>query len=233
MYYNLPIVSIRKIFVGLCLMAGAFSLQSVHAQTTVISSGSNIGMSSGSSGNIWLGFRFQVGPVAQRISEWSATFYANDPTVTVRLYSVDLGTGFPNSAPLATVSVSQVAGVNTYTATDLGAIATTTLNANAAYALVLGGSPGGEVSWRNATSPTFSAGFSSVGDGQTLVTTNGVTGPWVASSGFLATELKVAAAPLPGPTATTAIPTLQTGALWALGLGVMVLGGMLLRRKPI
>lgn len=230
---NLLSVSTRKVFVGLCLVAWAFYLQSVHAQTTVISSGPTIGNASGSLGNIWIGYRFQVGPVAQRISEWSALFLASDPTVTVRLYSVDLGTGFPSGAPLATVTVSKVGGVNTYTAADLGAVATTTLNANAAYALVLGGAPGGEVTWQQATNNTFSAGFSAVGNGRTLVTINGDSGPWVTDPTFLSTELKVAAAPLPAPTATTAVPTLQTGMLWGLALAVMVLGGMRLRREPI
>jgi hypothetical protein len=230
---------VRKALFAICLMAAALHGPSALAQTTVVSAPlvttSDL---SGSSPGIWLGFRFQVGATAQRIHEWSAVFdeplnpmAVKDGTVTLSLFAVDPLTGFPTGASLASQRLTWGNGVNTYAAADLGAIATTTLNANMPYALVAGGGTGGDINWYNRSADySFSGGFAPVGNGMTLVGTGYGTG-WTTSPGHVLTELKVAPAPVPTPVATTAVPFLGGWALWALGLGLMGGGAWRLRRK--
>ena len=156
---------------------------------------------------------------------------AGTGTMTVRLYAVDLGTGFPTGGALASTTLAWVGGVNTYQSADLGAIATTTLNANAGYALVAIWVSGADLRWYT-TPPayTFSDGFADVGSGEELVTVNS-GGSWTTESHRLVTRLKVA--PPLAPATTAAVPSLHDGALWVLALGVMGVGVFRLRRVAV
>lgn len=243
-FHSLLPFTVRKALFALCLMAAALHGPSVLAQTqtTVVSAPlSATGNASGTIAGIWIGFRFQVGPTAQRIHEWSAVFRSvvapgakNNGRVTLNLFAVDPLTGFPTGASLASQTLTWgigVNGVNTYAAADLGAIATTTLNANMPYALVAGGGAGGDINWYSRSAGySFSGGFAPVGDGRTLVGT-GSGMNWTTDPDHVVTELKVAPAPAPAPVAATAVPFLGGWALWALGLGLMGGGAWRLRRE--
>lgn len=237
MFHSFLPFPVRKALFALCLMAAALHAPSVLAQATVVSAPLSATLnSSGTVPGIWIGFRFQVGATAQRIHEWSAFFdvvlapaAVNNGTVTLSLFAVDPLTGFPTGASLASQTLTWVNGVNTYAAADLGAIATTTLNANMPYALVAGGGTGGDINWYTRfVDYSFSDGFAPVGDGWMLVGTGSGTS-WTTQTGYVVTELKVA--PAPAPVAATAVPFLGGWALWALGLGLMGGGAWRLRRK--
>lgn len=223
---------VGKAFLGLLIAVAAWLPQQAQAQTTVVD---NLAPSGGASSvfnsTTWIGFRFQVGPADQRISEWTAVAdsFGVATDVRLRLFELDSVTNSP-SRELASVMLPWAVGVdNTYSAGSLGAVATTTLSANTKYGLVLGEPTVSMLAWPyTVTAPTFSGGFSAAGN--MLVTTNGGT-TWgiLAGPQHLRTQLKVVAA-LPPSGAAVAVPTLEVWSLSALGLLVAGFGARRMRR---
>jgi hypothetical protein len=224
--------SLHKLFLSLLLAIALMHQQVAYAQSTVVDSVlASTGSSSSPTHTTFMGFRFQVGSVDRRISEWSAVFNGPGGDATLYLYAVDAGTGLPlsMSAPLAMDNIVWTPGVNTYSATDLGGIAAMTLFAGRPYALVLqqGSDP---IGWyTGATNYTFAEGFTQVGTGTTLVGLHS-GGSWVTDTGYPVTQLKVD--PLAPVVATpAAIPTLQAEGLWLMGLLLALFGAWRMRTE--
>ncbi|MFN3436908.1 MAG: IPTL-CTERM sorting domain-containing protein [Acidovorax sp.] len=229
-------IPMSKAFWGLFIAVAAWHPQQAHAQTTVADNlAAPLEVAALTiDATQWAGFPFQVGATAQRIFEWRARGYnlGAPGNVTLKLFSLNAVTNLPVGAELASAVVAWDPTLdNTYSAAALGAIATTTLNANAKYALVFGPAAPGPYYWgfTSTVPPTFSSGFAAAG--RYLVTTDsGAT--WSNNAGSSPIlQLQVVAAPVVAPVATAAIPTLEVWSLSALGLLVAGVGAYSQRRR--
>ncbi len=160
---------------------------------------------------------FQTGTVPTRIVEAAFGFDTdvNPITATLGLYQLDGTTNLPTGAALASATINivgtaAVTDVITYDAAQLGAIATTTLQAGQKYALIL--SNAGNIAGltdddNNDNAYTFAGGFGVAGSGH-VESTNGGTS-WQTQGGTPAFRLTIVPFPDPvPPTATlTCTPT--------------------------
>ncbi len=221
---------LRRAFLALLIVFVVWQPLSVSAQTVAVDnlSASGAGFIN-ISGTQWVGFRFQVGSTDQRLNEWSVVAAAGGTAtnLTLSLYALDAGTNLPSGAALASAVVPWVPGAtNRYTVASLGAIATTTLTANAKYAVTLGPTAAGTGRWAVAvTPPTFSGGFSAVG-GYLSTTNSG--GTWSNQGLNFPIQLKVTSV---GAAATVSVPTLEFWSLSVLGILVAGFAAFRLRRS--
>lgn len=143
---------------------------------------------------------FQTGTVPTRIVEAAFGFDIDETprTATLSLYQLDSTTNLPTGAALASTTINMVGSaavtdVITYNASQLGAIATTTLPAGQKFALIL--SNASDISGltdddNNDNAYTFAAGFSAAGNGHVESTNSGTS--WQPQGGTPAFSLTVA-----------------------------------------
>ncbi|MEJ5149529.1 hypothetical protein [Comamonas sp. MYb396] len=181
---------------------------------------------------------FQTGAVPTRIQELTIGFDAGLPTtLTLSLYLLDTTTEFPTGTALASTTVNvdgtaAVTEVTTYSAAQLGAIATTTLQANQKYALILSNaseSTGFTNDDATTNAYTFQGGFGPIGSGHVGTRDGGAT--WEMNEGTLAYSMTVIpyeeVIVVEPPAAPTPVPAL--GAMGLVSL-VSVMGWVGLRR---
>ncbi|WP_312462651.1 hypothetical protein [Comamonas sp.] len=162
---------------------------------------------------------FLTGAVPTRIVELSFGLDLDElpTTATLSLYLLEDPSNFPTGAALASTTLNMIGGgssvsttVHTYSAADLGAIATTTLQAGQKYALIMSNSslPVGITNDDlNDNAYTYAGGFSAVLNGDIGLFSDAQG--WDQSDGTLAFSMTVVpfADPVP-PTATlTCTPT--------------------------
>ncbi|TDS83674.1 IPTL-CTERM sorting domain-containing protein [Comamonas sp. JUb58] len=180
---------------------------------------------------------FQTGTIPTRIQEIAFGFDLGDSvTATLSLYQLDNTTNLPTgsalaSTPISMVGTSAATDVITYNATQLGAIATTTLQSGQKYALILSNASAfaGVTNDDNTQNGyTFAGGFSVAGDGHAESTDNGAT--WHTQGGtpaFRMTVVPFEDVVVPPITAPTPVPGLGATGLVSL---VSIMGFMGLRR---
>lgn len=166
-----------------------------------------------SGNNNMRGPAFQTGAVPTRIVEaaFGLDLDGLPSTATLGLYQLDSVTNFPTGAALASTTIDMLGtpaatDVLTYSAAQLGAIATTTLLAGQKYALIL--SNASDVAGltnddNNDNAYTYAAGFSTAGNGYVESTNSGTS--WQPQGGTPAFRLTIA--PIVPNVSITCTPT--------------------------